>query len=163
MEPVRDDVEQSFAHKVGLVTAGTSIGAHWRLVSEDTEYIAAIVLHTQRPAQHRRRGDGRHAAMSSGVAAHVEKNFGFHRHDRSVFLNADLDAMILLARLIHRFKILRAIFEPTNGPSKVHRGERNQKIFRIKFAARAETAANLGFDKMNTTLRQAAELGENPP
>ena len=43
------------------------------------------------------------------------------------------------------------------------RGERNQKVLRIKFAARAEAAADFRLDEMDTALRQADELRENAP
>src|SRR5436309_1216348 len=62
--------------------------------------------------------------------------------------------MLLLARLVHRLEILRAVFDPTDGLAKTHRGEGNQKIFRIKFAAGPEAAADFGFDEMNAALRQ---------
>lgn len=71
--------------------------------------------------------------------------------------------MLLLARLVHRLEILRAVFDPTDGLAKTHRGEGNQKIFRIKFAAGPEAAADFGFDEMNAALRQADEVGENAP
>src|SRR4029077_6603524 len=86
-----------------------------------------------------------------------------YRHDRAVFFDADLDAMLLLPRLVHRLEILRAVFYPTDGLAKMHRGERNQKIFRIEFTPGTETTADFRFDEMNAALRQTDQVGENAP
>ena len=101
--------------------------------------------------------------MGASVAAHVEENLGIHRQDRAVAFNADFNAVVLLARLIHRLEIFRAIFDPTDRFAKMPRRERDQEVLRIKLTARAEAAAHFRLDEVDAALRQADQIREYAP
>ncbi len=64
--------------------------------------------------------------------------------------------MTLLARVIGRDHVLAAIFQPFHRTAKPQRRKQNQNIFRIDFAAHAETAADMSLVAMQRG-RAAAE------
>src|SRR5262249_35838375 len=68
-----------------------------------------------------------------------------------------------LARVIGGGKMLAAVFDPFDRPAGEARGERDQKILGIEFAARAKTAADVVFHHANRALRQLQLLGQNAP
>src|SRR5262249_29909058 len=97
------------------------------------------------------------------IRAHIEQNFRLHGDNRPVLLDADLDPMSLLSRLVCGLQMLRAILNPTNRPAESHRGEGNQEILRIELPARAKSTTHLGFNKMNRALGQIEEVRQNAP
>ena len=101
--------------------------------------------------------------MGSRVAAHVEQHLRFHRHDRAVRFCADFYFVRLLARLVHRFEILAAVFDPADGFAKMPGCERDQEIFGVKLSPGAEAAADFRLDEVDAALRQADQVREDAP
>src|SRR5262249_44229448 len=67
------------------------------------------------------------------------------RPDRAIRVAGDLKLAISIAGMIGGAEVLAAILDPFDGPAGEARRERNQKIFRVEFAARAEASAHVVF------------------
>jgi hypothetical protein len=48
-------------------------------------------------------------------------------------------------------------------PSRRQRGERDQKVLRVEFAAGTESPADIDLDQIDGAFRQTQHCGEQPP
>ena len=101
--------------------------------------------------------------MSPHVSAHVAVNGRAKPEYRSILARRDFQPAAIFPRMIRRHQMLAAIFDPFNRLSQIYRGERNQKIFRIKLAADAEAAADIVFNEVQFTLGHFKKICDGLP
>ena len=74
--------------------------------------------------------------------------------DRAVAAAGDFEFAIGFAGVIGRHQMLAPVLDPLDRPAGQPRGERDQKILGIEFAALAKAAADIVFDHARSGLRQ---------
>src|SRR5215472_17987315 len=82
-------------------------------------------------------------AVGADVGALIGPGVAAQRPDRAIRVAGDLKLAISIAGMIGGAEVLAAILDPFDGPAGEARRERNQKIFRVEFAARAEASAHV--------------------
>jgi len=81
--------------------------------------------------------------------------------DGAVAPAGDLDIAGCLARVVDGHQVLAAVLGPLHRPAAMARRERDQKIFRIEFAARAKAAADVVLDHVDGVFGEPHLLGED--
>src|SRR6185437_155970 len=109
----------------------------------------AIGRHAIGAGQHRG-GEIRHGG---GVRAHVSaivvEKFVIDCKNFAIFVDGGTDFVVLLARMIGRDQMFAPVLDPFYRTSECQRGRAHQNIFRIDFAAHAETAADVTLEQLN--------------
>ncbi len=163
---LRHDVEQPFAEEIGLEAARPAIGADRRLVGELQRDVDVDVLDPVGPGHELRDVACPHRAVGAHIGADVHIGVTAQSQDGAVARAGDLHVAFRLARMVHAHQVLAAILGPFHRPPGLPRRERNQKVLRIEFAARAEAAADVVLHDLDLVfgkaelLRQSAAVEE---
>src|SRR5258706_5762150 len=102
-----------------------------------------------------RRADG------ANIAADIDIGMSAQRDDAAIGVAGDLELALGLARMIGGEQILAPGLDPSDLPPPQTRGERDQEIFRIEFAARAEGSADGVLDQRYRVFGEAEMAREN--
>ena len=105
---------------------------------------------------------GRHTDRPD-IGADIGIDLSAQGDDAAVRIAGDLQLALGFARVIGGKKIFAPVLDPFDGALETPRRERDQEIFRIEFAARAERAADIVFDQRDRGFRQIQEFRENAP
>ena len=151
---LRDRVDQPFAHERGLVAAGRAVGRRRRLVGQPEMADGAVGRHAVGPGQ----DAGRHVHDARGVGAHIGALIVeiavVDGEDHAVGVDGGADAVQLLARVIGRDQMLAPVFDPFHRPVEFPGGDADQHVLRIKLAADAEAAADMGLVDVDRARRK---------
>ena len=159
-EPVGDRIDHPFADERRLEPSGRAIGGGGRLVGEPDVADRAIGRHAVRSrnksADHHGDADG----VGAQIGALVVPELVVDREDVSVAIHRGPDPVGLFARMVGADQVLAAVLDPFHRAAKPHRGDADQYILRIKLAANAETAADMGLvqmDRRRSAIQHARE------
>ena len=154
VEFLRDRVDQPFAHERRLVAAGRAIGRRRRLVGQAEMADGAVGRHAIGPGQ----DAGRHVHDARRVGAHIGALIVeiavVDGEDHAVAVDGGADLVQLLARVIGRDQMLAPVFDPFHRPVEFLGGDANQHVLRIKLAAGAEAAADMGLVNVDRARRK---------
>ena len=101
--------------------------------------------------------------MRADVRAEIGHESVAQRHDRAVAAHADLDLMVLLARVVRGDQVLATVFDPLHRTAQAHRRPRHHVVLGIELAAHAEASAHLELDEVDEMLGMAEQIGEDAP
>ena len=137
------DVEQPLAKEVSLEAAGAAIGSRRRLVGHHQRHVDAHVRNAVRPGEHLRDVARGRRPVGADIGALIGAGASAQRQDRAVPVARDLQFTFGIAGMIGGEQMLAAILDPLHRPAGEACRERDQKVLRIEFAARAEAAADV--------------------
>ena len=109
--------------------------------------VGAIGRNAIGPRQHRggEIGDGRR--VRAHIAALIVENFVVDREDAALAIDRGAHVMLLLARMVGGDEMFAAVLDPFDRAAQAQRSGAHQHVFRIKFAANAEAAADMALDR----------------
>src|SRR6266581_4312920 len=125
--------------------------------------LGVVIRYSIRSGEQCSCGTGHQSAMSPHIGAHITVNHGPKSQERTVLAGGHFKLAAIFAGMIRRHQMFAAVFDPFNWLSQLYRSERDQKILRIKFPADAKPAANVIFDKVNSTLWKLQERRDGLP
>src|SRR5262249_37215103 len=79
----------------------------------------------------------------------------------AIAVEADLDLVADLARVVGRHQVLSPALGPLHGPSELHGGERHEDVLRIELAAHAETSAHIHLGEAQGAERNPEDRRED--
>src|SRR5207244_11731386 len=109
------------------------------------------------------RRTGHISTISPHIGAHITVNDRPKSQERTVLAGGHFKLAAIFAGMIRRHQMFAAVFDAFNWLSQLYRNERHQKILRIKFPADAKPAANVIFNKVNSTLWKLQERRDGLP
>ena len=154
----RHHVEQPLAAEIRLEAARPAIGARRRLVGHHHGHVHAHMGDAIGPGHDLRNIARRGGAVGAHIGAEIGIGVAAQREDGAVAAAGDFEIACGIARVAERHQILAPVLGPLHRAADDTRRERNQKILRIKFAARAETAADVVFQHAHRCLGQLHHL-----
>jgi hypothetical protein len=81
--------------------------------------------------------------VGADVGAEVGDEAVDEGHDAEVAVEADLDVVLLLPRMVGGHEVLAAVLDPLHGPAELHGRPRDHEVLRIELPADAEAAPRL--------------------
>ena len=84
-----------------------------------------------------------------------------HPENATRGVEADLDVVLDLARVVRRDEVFAAVLDPADGPAERQRRERDQNVLRIELAADTEAAAHVHLGEAQRARRDPEDLGED--
>ena len=105
----------------------------------------------------------RGGAVGAHIGTEIRIGVAAQRQDGAVAAAGDFEIAGGVARVAERHQIFAPVLGPLHRPADDAGRERNQKIFRIKLAARAETAADVVFQHAHRSLGQFHHLRQRAP
>src|SRR5262249_21385239 len=84
-----------------------------------------------------------HEGRRADICADVRVDESAQPEDASVAVEAHLDPVLDLARVIGGEQALAAALDPLDGPAQLQGGERYQDVLRVELAAHAEASAHV--------------------
>ena len=115
------------------------------------------------PAENLRDIACRGRPIGADVGALIGQRVAAQRADGPVFVAGDFQLAFCLAGMIGGGEMLAAVLDPFDWPAGEAGRERNQKILRVEFTARAEAAADVVFHHPDRALGQVHLLRQNAP
>ena len=98
--------------------------------------------------------------MGAYVGALIVKYFILKGENATVTIDGGPNVMILLARMIGGDKVFAAILYPLDWPPQAQSRGAYQNVLRIKFAANAETAADMTLVEVNGSRGASEHAGD---
>ena len=160
-EPGSRHVQQPLAREVALRAAGRAERADGRLVRHDAPEVARVGRHTVRPGQERGAELRGHEGRGPHVCADVGVDHRPHGHDPSGGVEAELEIVLHLARVVRRDEVLAALLDPADGPAELQRGERDEDVLGIELAPGAEAAAHVHLGEAQRAGRDSEDRRED--
>jgi hypothetical protein len=148
-EPLSDGVHQPFAHKRALKASRRAISAARRLVGQANAPDHAIGVNTIRPEQHGGSEIRDRRGMRTHIGTLIVKEFAVDAEQAPGFIDGSADTIMLFAGMIGGDEVFAPILDPFHRAAEPERGDTDEHVFGIKFAAHAEAAAGMAFMKMN--------------
>src|SRR5262245_63167919 len=102
-------------------------------------------------------------AVGADVAALICPGMSAQCPDRAIRVAGDLELTFGIAGMIGGGEVLASILDPFDWPAREARRERDQKIFRVEFATRAEASADVVFHHADRAFGQLHLLRQYPP
>jgi hypothetical protein len=162
-EPGRGHVEQALAHERPLVAPGPPIGSGRGLVGEHAVGHARVVGNPVRPGHQGRGQLGHDHPVGADVGAEIGQEVVDEGHDAPLPIEADLDVVILLARVVGGHQVLAAVLDPLDGTVQAHGRPRHDQVLRVELAAHAEAAADLQLHELDQVLGMSEQIGQHAP
>ena len=106
---------------------------------------AAISGNAVRPGYHRDRHLCNSRTVSPHIGALVEVEYVLEGQNVPVGIDRGAGVVALLPRVVGRHQMLAPVLDPLYRPAQSHRGETNEKVFRVELAADPEPAAGIAF------------------
>ena len=159
----RGDVEQPLTKEVGFVAPRPAVGSRWRLVGHHQRDVDADMGDAIGAGEHLREIARGGRAVGADVGALIGPGVAAQRPDRAIRVAGDLQLAFGIAGMIGGAEVFAAILDPFHRPAGEARRERDQKIFRIEFAARAEASADVVFHHPDRAFGQLHLLCQNAP
>ena len=94
-------------------------------------------------------------AMRADVGAQVGDQADIESCRMPIGVAAAVTSKVAFARVVDCRKMLKTILDPADGPPQPQRQPWDEEIFRIEFAAHAETAADVGLDEADAAVRHS--------
>ena len=120
-----------------------------------------VAGHAIRAGEERRAELGRHERGGAHVRADVRAHQRAQPDDAPVRVEADLGLVLDLARVVGGHHRLAALLDPPDGAAELHRGERDQHVFRIQLAADAEASAHVHLRQAQRAHGDAEDRGQD--
>ena len=158
-EAGRAQVHQPLADEVALRAPGRAQRARRRLVGDDRPEVAGVARHAIRAGEERGAELGGHERGGAHVGADVRADQRAQPEDAPVRVEADLDLVLDLARVVGRHQALAALLDPPDGAAELHGGERHQDVLGIELAAHAEAAAHVHLGQAQRAERGCRRSG----
>ncbi len=165
-EVVRRHVEQPLAKEVRFEPARPAIGADRGLVGDEERHPHVDVGNAIRSRQDLRRVACAGRAIGADIGADIGLGMAAQREDGAVGVAGDLQLAGDVAGMVGGDEMLPAVLDPFHRTAGQARGERNEEILGVEFAADAEAAADVVFHhadrgfRQSHLLRQDAAVGE---
>ena len=159
----RHHIEQPLTAEIGLEAARPAISPRRRLVGHDQRHIDAHVRDAIRPGHDLRNVARRGGAVGAHIGAEIGEGAAAQGEDRAIALAGNFQVAFHVARMIERAEVLAPILGPFDRTPQKPRRKRNEKILGIKFAARAEPAADVVFHHAHRFFRQSHHLRQRAP
>ena len=86
-----------------------------------------------------------------------------HRQDAAVAVEADLDLVRDLTRVVGRHEVLAPALDPLHGPPELQGGERHQDVLGVELTAHSEAAAHVDLGEPQRAQRDAEDRREDRP
>jgi hypothetical protein len=94
-------------------------------------------------------------AVRSQIGAAIDVDPAANAEDDTIGRAGDFKIAVHFAGMVHRHKMFAAILVPFHRPPHQAGRKRDQEVFRIKFAASAEAAADIVLDQLNRSFLDA--------
>ena len=98
--------------------------------------------------------------MGAHIGALIVKEFAVDGEQAAVGIDGGADAKMLLARLIGRHQMLAPVLDPFHRAAEPQRGEADENVLGIDFAAHAKAAADMAFVQMHARRLAAEHAGQ---
>ena len=120
-----------------------------------------VAWHAIRPRKERGAEFGGHESRRSHVGADVGMDQGAQAEDAPLAVEAHLDLVVALSRVVRRHQALATVLDPPDRTAELHGRERHQDVLRVELAANAEASSHVYLGQPQRAERNPEDRGQD--